>query len=182
MPSDQAIKLSRDCEAILVPSGERLRLQAGSQVWLTQSLGGSYTVMTDRGDMARIAGENADALGLESKAGRASAAVEQADDIEKLVWDQLKTCFDPEIPVNIVDLGLIYRCSVVSLPEGGSRAEIQFTLTAQGCGMGEVLKKDIQGRILSVPGIKEVKVDLVWDPPWDQSKMSKEAKLQLGME
>lgn len=181
MPSEQPIKVSRDCEAILIPSGEKLRLQAGSQVWLTQSLGGSYTVMTDRGHMARIAGENADALGLESKAGKASVAAEQAGDIEKLVWNQLKTCFDPEIPVNIVDLGLIYHCRVVSLPEGGSRAEVQFTLTAQGCGMGEVLKKDIQGRILSVPGVKEAKVDLVWEPPWDQSKMSKEAKIELGI-
>ena len=106
---------------------------------------------------------------------------EQAGDVEKLVWDQLKNCFDPEIPVNIVDLGLIYHCRVVSLPEGGSRAEVQFTLTAQGCGMGEVLKKDIQGRILSVPGVKEAKVDLVWEPPWDQSKMSKEAKIELGI-
>jgi probable FeS assembly SUF system protein SufT len=131
--------------------------------------------------MARIAGENADALGLESKAEQASVAAEQAEDIEKLVWDQLKTCFDPEIPVNIVDLGLIYHCRVVPLSGGGSRAEVQFTLTAQGCGMGEVLKKDIQGRILSVPGVKEVKVELVWDPPWDQSKMSTEAKIELGI-
>lgn len=181
MPSEQSITLSRDCEAILVPSGEKLRLRRGSEVWLTQSLGGSYTVMTNRGDMARIAGENADALGLESKVKKPSIAAEQAEDVEKLVWDQLKTCFDPEIPVNIVDLGLIYHCRVVPLPEGGSRAEVQFTLTAQGCGMGEVLKKDIEGRILSVPGVKEVKVELVWDPPWDQSKMSTEAKIELGI-
>jgi probable FeS assembly SUF system protein SufT len=181
MPSDQSVTLSRDCEAILVPSGEKLRLRRGSRVWVTQSLGGTYTVMTNRGDMARIAGEDSDALGMESGVRKASLGTEQTDDIEKLVWDQLKTCFDPEIPVNIVDLGLIYDCRVTPLAEGGNRAEIQFTLTAQGCGMGEVLKKDIQARILSVPGIKEVDVELVWDPPWDQSKMSKEAKIELGI-
>jgi probable FeS assembly SUF system protein SufT len=181
MPSDQSVTLSRDCEAILVPSGEKLRLRRGSRVWVTQALGGAYTVMTNRGDMARIAAEDSDALGLDSGAGKASRATEQTEDIEKLVWDQLKTCFDPEIPVNIVDLGLIYDCRVTPLAEGGSRAEIQFTLTAQGCGMGEVLKKDIQARMLSVPGIKEVHVELVWDPPWDQSKMSEEAKIELGI-
>lgn len=184
MKSDAPITLSRDCEAVLIPSGDKLRLTAGSQVWVTQSLGGSYTVMTDRGYMARIAGKDADALGMESAAASqpgTSAAAGGTEDVEKPVWDQLKTCFDPEIPINIVDLGLVYDCRVTPLGEGGNRVEVRFTLTAPGCGMGEVLKVDIRSKILSVPGVKEVDVGLVWDPPWDQSMMSEAAKLQLGM-
>lgn len=184
MKSDQPITLKRDCEAVLIPSGEKLNLPKGSQVRVTQSLGGSYTVTTDRGFMVRIADKDADALGVTivtaSRSGTSSGA-EDAVAVEKLVWDQLKTCFDPEIPVNIVELGLVYRCRVVPLAEGGSRVEVRFTLTAQGCGMGEILKGDIQSKILRVPGIREVDVELVWDPPWDQSMISDEAKLELGM-
>ena len=184
MKGDTPITLSRDCEAVLIPSGEKLRLVACSQVWVTQSLGGSFTVMTGRGDMARVEGRDADALGLRGAASPQSGALVSElgpAEVEKLVWDQLKTCFDPEIPVNIVDLGLIYHCRVTPLVEGGNKVEIQFTLTARGCGMGEVLKVDIRNKILGVPGVKEVDVELVWDPPWNQTMISGAAKQQLGM-
>jgi hypothetical protein len=139
MDIGKAITLSRECEAIMIPSGERLSLSAGSQVWITQSLGGGFTVTTDRGHMVRIAAKDADALGMEiptSARGGPSVATEGPVEVENSVWDQLRMCFDPEIPVNIVDLGLVYHCEVVPLARGGSRAEVKFTLTARGCGMG----------------------------------------------
>jgi probable FeS assembly SUF system protein SufT len=185
MKSEKPIILKRDCAAVMVPSGEKMILSAGSSVWLTQSLGGSYTVMTDHGYMARIDGHDGDALGLpwmaEIKAENLAAA-ENAEEIQKLVWNQLRSCFDPEIPVNIVDLGLIYDCAVASLSDGGYRAVVRFTLTAQGCGMGQFLKEDIRGRLLAIPGIREAQVELVWDPPWNQSMISGSAKQQLGIE
>jgi probable FeS assembly SUF system protein SufT len=184
MKGDEPITLSRDCDATLIPSGDKLKLKAGSQVWITQSLGGSYTVTTDRGHMVRISGRDADALGMKVAAPSmlgSSTVVDGPLDVEKLVWDQLKTCFDPEIPVNIVELGLVYQCRVIPLAESGNRVEVRFTLTAPGCGMGAALKEDIQSKVLSLPGIKEVDVQLVWDPPWDQSMISGAAKLQLGI-
>jgi probable FeS assembly SUF system protein SufT len=183
MDGGQPITLRRECEAVLIPSGEKLKLQAGSRVRVTHSLGGSFTVMTDRGHMARIAGKDADALGIEAGpvAPPAAGGAERSGDVERLVWDRLKTCFDPEIPVNIVDLGLVYHCRVEPRSGGGSRVEIRFTLTAPGCGMGEVLKADIKREILSVPGVQEVDVQLVWDPPWNQSMISPEARRELGM-
>jgi len=134
--------------------------------------------------MVRIGGMDADALGLSSPPlppGATSTPEESPANIEERIWDQLKTCFDPEIPVNIVDLGLVYQCLVTPGARGGSKVQVRFTLTARGCGMGEILKEDIRNRISSVPGVQEVDVELVWDPPWDQSKISREAKLQLGM-
>lgn len=184
MKSNESITLTRDCDAIMIPSGDKLRLRGGSQVWVTQSLGGNFTVMTERGDVARIEGRDADALGFQGAASPQPGAPVPgggAAEVERLVWDQLKTCFDPEIPVNIVDLGLIYHCRVTPLAQGGNKVEIQFTLTARGCGMGEILKLDIRNKILGVPGVREVDVELVWDPPWDQSMISGAAKLQLGM-
>src|SRR3972149_239449 len=184
MKRDEPTRLRRDCEATLIPTGEKVKLQAGSQVWVTQLLGGSFTVMTERGSMVRIGGMDADALGLSSPPlppGATSTPEESPANIEERIWDQLKTCFDPEIPVNIVDLGLVYQCLVTPGARGGSKVQVRFTLTARGCGMGEILKEDIRNRISSVPGVQEVDVELVWDPPWDQSKISREAKLQLGM-
>jgi len=184
MRTNEPIILSRDCEATLIPSGEKVTLPAGIEVRVTQSLGGSYTVTTAWADMLRIAGQDADAIGQEiapALQAAGSAAAEGPVDVEKLVWDQLKTCFDPEIPVNIVDLGLVYVCRIIPLPEGGNKAEVKFTLTAPGCGMGDVLKADIRSKILSVPGIKDIDVAVVVEPPWDPSKMSEAAKLQLGM-
>ena len=184
MKGDAPITLKRDCDAVMIPSGDQVRLPAGSPVWIAQSLGGSFTVMTDRGYMARIEGKDADALGMAGAAaqetGKAAAGRDPAE-IEKLVWDELKTCFDPEIPINIVDLGLIYLCRVASLPQGGSRVEVKFTLTAPGCGMGQILKVDIQNKMRTVPGVKEVEVELVWEPPWDQSMISEPGKIELGI-
>ena len=182
MKTNEPIILSRDCEAIQIPSGKKVMLPAGSQVTVTQSLGGTYTVVTGQGDMVRIANKDADAIGKEAEASQAEklTVVEGPADLEKLVWDQLKTCFDPEIPVNIVDLGLVYHCQVTPLPEGGNKVDVKFTLTAQGCGMGGVLKADMQSKILSLSGVKGVDVEVVFDPPWDPSMMSDAAKVQLG--
>lgn len=183
MKSDEPISLNRDCEAIQIPSGKNVMLPAGSQVTVTQSLGGTYTVVTGQGDMVRIANKDADAIGKEAEASQAEklTVAGGSADLDKLVWDQLKTCFDPEIPVNIVDLGLVYHCQVTPLPEGGNKVDVKFTLTAQGCGMGGVLKADMQSKILNLPDVKDVDVEVVFDPPWDPSMMSDAAKLQLGM-
>jgi probable FeS assembly SUF system protein SufT len=182
MKTNEPIILSRDCEAIQIPSGEKVMLPAGSRVTVTQSLGGSYTVTTDQGYLVRIANKDADAIGEEAEASQAERLTAAAGpaDLEKLVWDQLKTCFDPEIPVNIVDLGLVYHCQVTPLPEGDNKVDVKFTLTAPGCGMGQVLKADMESKILSLSGVKDVDVEVVFDPPWDPSKMSDGAKLQLG--
>ena len=179
---NEAITLGRDCEAFQIPSGMRLTLSAGTRVRLTQSLGGTYTVMTETGLLARIAGKDADAIGQEivpSPTGRAGVVAEEP--VEKLVWDQLKTCFDPEIPVNIVELGLVYRCEVTPLAAGGNKVEVQFTLTAPGCGMGDVLKKDIESKVRSISGVMDTDIQVVFDPVWNQSLMSEAAKLQLGL-
>ncbi len=183
METNEPIILSRDCEAIQIPSGQKVSLSAGTRVRVTQALGGSYTVTTDQGYLVRIANKDADAIGREAEASQAERLTAPAGpvDLEKLVWDQLKTCFDPEIPVNIVDLGLVYHCQVTHLPEGGNKVDVKFTLTAPGCGMGQVLKDDMESKILSLSGVKEVGVEVVLDPPWDQSMMSDAAKLQLGM-
>jgi len=159
-------------------------LRVGSKVWLTQALGGSFTVMTDRGHTVRIDGRDGDALGLEAsenetamrQAGRSEGAT-----MEDLVWRQLCSCFDPEIPVNIVDLGLVYGCEITEIQDGGYRVAVRFTLTAQGCGMGAFLKEDIRKKLLSIPSVREVEVDLVWDPPWSQSRLSSTARQQLGI-
>lgn len=182
MKTYETISLSRDCEAILIPSGEKIKLTAGTVVRITQSLGGSYTVTTDHGYMARIADSDADALGLEGKTTQTPAPVPATGpELEKLVWEQMRSVYDPEIPVNIVDLGLVYSCEVKPLPEGGNRAEVTMTLTAPGCGMGDVLKADAERKIAEVPGIKAVDVQMVIDPPWNPSMMSDAAKLELGM-
>ena len=178
----ELITLRRDCAAVQVPSGDAITLPAGSQVRVTQHLGGSYTVLT-HGYMARIADRDADALGEEAPPAVAppvSAAAEGAD-LDKLVWEQLKTIYDPEIPVNIVELGLVYLCQVTPLPDGGSKVKVQMTLTAPGCGMGDVLRRDAEAKIRGLPGVKEVDVEVVMDPPWDHSRMSEAAKLQLGL-
>jgi probable FeS assembly SUF system protein SufT len=185
MSSDKPIILKRDCAAVMVPSGEKTTLPGGSTVWLTQSLGGSYTVMTERGYMAHIDGEAGDALGMapvSTLKPEAATASEGIESVEKRVWNQLKSCFDPEIPVNIVDLGLIYHCGLTRLAAGGYRSEVRFTLTAPGCGMGEFLKEDIRGKLLAVPGVREADVELIWDPPWNQSMITDAARLQLGIE
>jgi len=175
--------LTRDCPAIQIPAGNTILLHAGDAVFITQSLGGSYTVATEMG-LARISAQNADALGLEVKAApeepAKSGGAEEAVD-EKRVWDQLKTCYDPEIPVNIVDLGLIYDCLITPRNGNGALVTVKMTLTAPGCGMGPVLAQEAKAKIEALPGVDEAEVELVWDPPWNQAMISESGKMQLGI-
>ena len=170
---------TREFEATEIPSGMKIKIPEGTNVAITQSLGGSYTIMTPYGYMARVDGKDADAIGEEAVTLDAEAAAGKTP--EELAWDQLRTCYDPEIPVNIVDLGLVYKCEVAPRPEGGNKADVRFTLTAPGCGMGDVLKDDIRNKLLAVPGIDDAEVQVLFDPPWNMSMMSDAAKLQLGM-
>ena len=184
MTNSEQVTLARDCEATQVPSGMKLHLTKGSCVLVMQTLGGAFTVITEQGDMARVAARDADALGKQvaPAAARTEApAAGQGPVDEKLVWEELKTIFDPEIPINIVDLGLIYDCRITPLPKGGNRVDVSMTMTAPGCGMGDVLKADAESKLLAVPGVTEAYVEVVWEPPWDPSKMSEEARLALGM-
>jgi probable FeS assembly SUF system protein SufT len=169
---------TREIEATEIPSGIKITIPEGTKLAITQSLGGSYTVLTPYGYMARVDGKDADAIGEERQDALAEASGKTP---EELAWETLKTCYDPEIPVNIVDLGLVYKCEVKPRAEGGNKAEVRFTLTAPGCGMGDVLKEDIRGKLLAVPGISDADVEVMFDPPWNMSMMSDAAKLQLGM-
>jgi probable FeS assembly SUF system protein SufT len=181
MDNDEPITLARDVEAAIIPVGERVTLQKGEQARLTQSLGGSYTVVVN-GNMFRIEGKDADALGLQTEAKPVSTGepVSQVK-LVKEIWNQLRSCYDPEIPVNIVDLGLIYDCHLSPLNASGYKADVKMTLTAPGCGMGPMLAQDVQTRLLSLEGVDDVSVELVWDPPWNQGMMTEAAKLQLGL-
>jgi len=172
--------LSRDVAATQIPSGERLLLPAGTKVQITQTLGGSYTVMIDFG-LARIDSRDADALGEKAvdEVRQAAPTPDGAPDPD-LVWDQLKKVYDPEIPVNIVDLGLVYSMDVEKL-EAGYRVNVSMTLTAPGCGMGPAIAEDARGKILLVPGVTSADVRLVWDPAWNQSMISEEGKMRLGL-
>lgn len=178
------IPLQRECDAVRIPSGEPLVLPAGAAVCITQSLGGTYTVQTDMGELVRIGGSDADALGQDVPSLAAEETAPpgyRPEEIVPMVWKQLRTCFDPEIPVNIVDLGLVYHCQVVPVTEGKNRVEVKFTLTAPGCGMGEVLKLDIEDKIRGLPSVAEIDVEVVFDPPWSQNMMSEAAQLELGL-
>jgi probable FeS assembly SUF system protein SufT len=180
MSTEKPLTLKRDCAAIMIPSGEKISLPSGSRVWLTQTVGSGYSVMTDHGYSVRIDGRDGDALGLANIATDTPANTQGS--VEEKVWNQLRSCFDPEIPVNIVELGLVYDCRIDDLPGGGHKAVVHFTLTAQGCGMGQFIKEDIRKKLLAVPEIREADVELVWDPPWNQSRISVSAKQQLGIE
>ncbi|HMO66785.1 MAG TPA: putative Fe-S cluster assembly protein SufT [Verrucomicrobiota bacterium] len=179
MKPGDSIPLTRDVDAVIVPAGYPVRLLAGEKATLTQDLGGSYTVVVN-GNMFRLAGKDADAIGLEVAATVKDAAYSGPVD-EKQLWEVMKSCYDPEIPVNLVDLGLIYGCTVTPLPAGGHRVDVKMTLTAPGCGMGSTIAHDVETKVMSVPGVTETHVELVWDPPWNQSMMSEAAKLQLGL-
>ena len=177
------IILKRDCEAVLIPAGTKITLQAGEPVVITQALGGSYTVVI-HGNMARIDASNADAIGqapLAAATLETAAAPDSTAVTEEQVLEKLRTCYDPEIPVNIVDLGLVYDTQIQPMPGGGSRVEIKMTLTAPGCGMGPVLQQDVETKVSSIPGVKEAGVFLVWDPPWSREMLSEAARLELGM-
>ncbi|MHC1768382.1 MAG: putative Fe-S cluster assembly protein SufT [Verrucomicrobiia bacterium] len=185
MNTGEPVILQRDVEATIVPVGTTVTLLKGEQAYVTQALGGSYTVIVN-GNMFRIDGRNADALGLETAPSGSSAqqstGPRTAEQLEKEIWDALRTCYDPEIPVNIVDLGLIYDCSLTPISQGSSfQATVKMTLTAPGCGMGPMLAQDVQSKLLSIEGIEEANVELVWDPPWNQGMMTEAARLQLGL-
>lgn len=182
MRSNEIVSLTRDCEAVLIPAGTQVTLPAGQQVTITQALGGSYTCYVE-GSLVRIDSKDADALGKSLQETSADSAELTGDGTvdEKLVWEQLATCYDPEIPINIVELGLIYECHIVPLPEGGNRIDIKMTLTAPGCGMGAILQADVANKVKSVPNVTDVNVELVFEPQWDQSRMTEAARLQAGL-
>ena len=177
----EQVTVNRDCEAVQIPSGEKVTLKAGSQATITQSLGGSYTVITDRGMMVRLSGREVEAIGKQPAEIPQMEGEVPEKELETMIWGQLKTCFDPEIPVNIVDLGLVYLCQLTPVDDGGFKATIKMTLTAPGCGMGPVLAQDVDSKIRALPGVKDADVQVVFDPVWDRSMMSEAAKLQLGM-
>src|SRR2546426_7300475 len=181
MQSSDSVTITRDVEAAVIPVGEKVTLQKGEQAHITQSLGGSYTVIVN-GNMFRIEGKDADALGFEpaAKPATTGAPVPQ-EQLEKEIWNQLRSCYDPEIPVNIVDLGLIYDCHITPSNPGSHRVDVKMTLTAPGCGMGPMLAQDVQNRLLGLEGVDDVSVELVWDPPWNQGMISEAGKLQLGL-
>lgn len=175
------IELTRDCEAIAIPKGFRQTLAKGSAVRIVQERQGSYTVSTPSHSMYRIDAKDADALGLaDSSSG--SEPPRQGELTEQLVWDTLKTVYDPELPVNIVDLGLIYSCAISAVAETGHSIAVRMAMTSPGCGMSEVLKSEVQKKLSQLPDVVEARVEVVFDPPWDQSRMSQEARLQLGMD
>ena len=178
--TNEPVTLTRDVRAIIIPVGEELLLRAGTSGFITQALGGSFTVYVE-GNLFRIAGADADALGKEPVPPPEVPDDPTDQDIEAVIWQQLKTCYDPEIPVNIVDLGLIYRCDVKALGNGERSVEVDMTLTAPGCGMGEILVQDAQEKIGVIPTVADVRVQLVFDPPWNQGMMSDEARLQTGL-
>ena len=180
MNTHQEIILKRDTDAIQIPSGNPLQLPAGTKVMVTQSLGGTYTVATP-GGLARIDEKDADALGLEASSAPAPAKTAVEGSLEEAVWNQLKTVFDPEIPVNVVDLGLIYECQLQHPEEGVTKAHVKMTLTAPGCGMGPTIAADARGKILTLEGIDEAEVELVWDPAWNQSMISEAGRMKLGL-
>jgi probable FeS assembly SUF system protein SufT len=184
------IYLERDCEATQVPWGTAVTLQGGTLVQITQQLGGNFTVMSG-GNLYRINGAEADALGLDpADAGGLEAEAADAGDsgeaatvesVEAEAWRRLATCYDPEIPVDIVNLGLIYLCQAMPLPDGGFRLDVRMTLTAPGCGMGMTIADEAREKLMSIRGVEQVDVDLVWEPPWSREMMSEAARLQMGL-
>ena len=174
--------LSRDCEAIQIPSGQKTTIPAGTHGVITQSLGGSYTIATYQG-LARVAEKDLDALGLEKPQTQEAQKIAHTNGevSEEDVWNQLRQCYDPEIPVNIVDLGLVYDCRLIKKEDGGTGVEVKMTLTAPGCGMGPAIAHDAQSKILSIDGVEEADVQLVWDPPWNQNMISEAGRMKLGM-
>jgi probable FeS assembly SUF system protein SufT len=176
----EPVTIARDVKAVVIPAGDETTLEAGRKGFITQALGGSFTVYVD-GNLFRISGSDADALGKDPRRAPELPPGATDEDVEQVVWDQLRTCFDPEIPINIVDLGLVYECKLEPREDGSRRAKIRMTLTAPGCGMGEVLVQDIRDKLAAVPTLTDIDVELVFDPPWNQSMMSEAARLQTGM-
>jgi len=196
--ASETVEVRRDCPVVLVPSGRRAVLAAGEQVVVVQRLGGSFTVQTSYGTLARVAGADADALGIEAPGGDEHRVGEEAagdrevqppgseavgghtPDVDE-VLDRLRSVYDPEIPVNVVDLGLIYGCKIHPTHSGGYRVAVWMSMTATGCGMGDILRAEAAEQILEIPGVTDAEVELVFEPPWDLGRMSEAARLQLGM-
>ena len=182
--TDEPIKLRRDCQVVALPAGHTLILPQGTEVMITQSLGGSFTLLVPSyGGLFRLSDHDADAVGREPRPAETPAGSGEAlsgEALEREVWQMLKTCFDPEIPVNIVDLGLIYDLQISTL-SGGARVDVKMTLTAQGCGMGTSIAADARNKILDLPGVLEADVLVVWDPPWTPEKISPEGRALLGI-
>lgn len=178
--TNEPFSLSRDVKAIIIPAGEEVNLREGTNGFITQALGGSFTVYVE-GNLFRVAGYDADAIGKDPVPPPEVPENASDADIEAVIWKQLKTCYDPEIPVDIVELGLIYRCEITPLGNGERSVNVDMTLTAPGCGMGDVLVQDAKDKISIVPTVTDVSVELVFDPPWNQSMMSEEARLQTGL-
>jgi probable FeS assembly SUF system protein SufT len=180
---DKEFETKRDVEVTLIPAGQKYAIPAGTKGVITQALGGNYTIATAYG-LSQIKENDLDALGLEKPQAEAkpkSAAKTNGAVSEEDVWNQLKQCYDPEIPVNIVDLGLVYDCRLIKKDDGGTRVEVKMTLTAPGCGMGPAIAHDAQSKILSIDGVDEADVQLVWDPPWNQNMISEAGRMKLGM-
>jgi probable FeS assembly SUF system protein SufT len=177
---NEAFVLSRDTEAVMVPAGTPITLKAGLAGYITQALGGSFTLYVE-GNLYRLPGEQADAIGKEPVSAPKLPPNATEADVQELAWSQLRTCFDPEIPINIVDLGLVYDCTVSATDTGERDLHVNLTLTAPGCGMGEVLVQDVREKLQTIPTVRTVEVNLVFEPPWSQSMMSDAAKLQTGM-
>ena len=182
MAEVRTVELKRDCEAVRIPAGTPVTLPAGTPVDITQSLGGTFTVMA-AGGLYRIGGGDAEALGLAAEAIAADGSDGRctSEDLEARVWETLKSCYDPEIPVNIVDLGLIYDLRMTAGDGGGRHVSVKMTLTAPGCGMGTVIAGDAQQKLLGVPGVTAADVEIVWDPPWHQSMITVEGRRILGL-
>ena len=178
--SSEPVRFERDCPVVLVPSGEEVTMPAGSIGYITQALGGSYTVFVE-GNLFRIAGKDGDAIGKEPTEPLSLPDNASDEDVEAAVWNQLRTCFDPEIPFNIVDLGLVYEANLSTREDGQRGVEVKMTLTAPGCGMGEILVDDVRSKLEMIPTVVEADVELVFDPPWTRNMMSEAARLETGM-
>jgi len=178
--SSEPVRFERDCDVVLVPQGEQVTLPAGSIGYITQALGGSYTVFVE-GNLFRVAGKDADAIGKEPPMPLELPEGASDEDVEKLVWKQLRSCFDPEIPINVVDLGLVYEATVRTREDGQREVDIRMTLTAPGCGMGDILVDDVRSKLELIPTVAEADVELVFDPPWNRTMMSEAARLETGM-
>lgn len=178
--TSQPCQFERDCEVVMIPAGDEVTLPAGTVGYITQSLGGSFTVFVD-GNLFRVAGVDADAIGKEPVMPPSLPENATTEDVEELIWSQIKTCYDPEIPVNIVELGLIYSCELEINDEGERHVQVRMTLTAPGCGMGDILVEDVRSKILLIPTINSVNVELTFDPPWNHQMMSDVARLETGM-
>jgi probable FeS assembly SUF system protein SufT len=177
--SYETVTLSRDVVGTLIPAGTKVELPEGAEASITQALGGSYTVQV-QGHLFRLEGKDADALGKIPQQVPQLADDASEDEVEKAVWQQMKTCYDPEIPIDIVELGLVYECRLQPGESGGWKVRVVMTLTAPGCGMGDVLVNDVKSKVTQIPGVREAEVELTFDPPWTREMMSEAAQLQAG--